>query len=122
MEDSTHAGNGAGAATPHSLEQLLLAGVGWFALGAEAADHLADELAKRVGVNRDEMRGAVRDTISSWRHDVDRVGNLRSEAGEKLLQRLGVVRREETDDLALRIAQLEHRVRLLERPGGQPAA
>ena len=32
------------------------------------------------------------------------------------MRRLGVVRREEADDLALRVAQLEHRVRLLETP------
>ena len=47
-----------------------------------------------LGVNRDEMRGAVRDTISTWRHDIDRVGNLRSEVGEKAMQRLGILRRE----------------------------
>jgi hypothetical protein len=32
------------------------------------------------------------------------------------MRRLGLVRREEADDLALRVAQLEHRVRLLETP------
>jgi hypothetical protein len=36
------------------------------------------------------------------------------EATERTLKRLGVVRRDELDDLALRVAQLEHRVRLLE--------
>ena len=116
-----HEENGAGTA-PRSLEQLLLAGIGWVSVGAEAVDELADEIAKRVGVNRAEMRKAVRDTISSWRHDIDRVGNLRSEAGDRALQRVGLVRREEVDDLTLRIAQLEHRMRLLERPDAPPAA
>jgi polyhydroxyalkanoate synthesis regulator phasin len=122
MEEPTHEANGAGTAAPRSLEQLLLAGIGWVSIGAEAADELADEIARRVGANRNEMRNAVRDTVSSWRHDVDRIGNLRSEVGERALQRLGLVRREEVDDLALRIAQLEHRMRLLERPDPQPAA
>ena len=40
----------------------------------------------------------------------------RSEASDRAMRRLGVVRREEADDLALRVAQLEHRVRLLETP------
>jgi polyhydroxyalkanoate synthesis regulator phasin len=122
MEEPGHAANGAGSTEPRSLEQVLLAGIGWVSLGAEAADQLADELAKRVGVNRDEMRGAVRDTVSSWRNDVDRLGNLRSDAGERVLRRLGLVRREEADDLTLRIAQLEHRMRLLERGDTRPPA
>jgi polyhydroxyalkanoate synthesis regulator phasin len=120
--EPTQAANGAGATGQRSLEQLLLAGIGWVSLGAEAADQLADELGKRVGVNRDEMRAAVRDTVSSWRHDVERLGNLRSETRERALQRLGLVRREEADELALSVAQLEHRVRLLERGDGPPAA
>ena len=86
MEEHMHEENGAGTA-PRSLEQLLLAGIGWVSVGAEAVDQLADEIAKRVGVNRAEMRKAVRDTISSWRHDIDRVGNLRSEVGDRALQR-----------------------------------
>jgi polyhydroxyalkanoate synthesis regulator phasin len=97
------------------LSELLLAGIGWATLGVEAADELADDLARRVGVERDEMRSAVRDTIRSWRADAERVGTRRDEAFERVLQKSGLARREEVDDLALRIAQLEHRLRLLER-------
>ena len=114
--DTDHvSGNGA---EPGSLEQLLLAGVGWLSLGAEAVEQLADELAKRVGIERDEMRSAVRDTISSWKAEAERVGEKRSEASDRVIARLGLVRREEVDDLELRLAQLEHRLRLLERPAG----
>jgi polyhydroxyalkanoate synthesis regulator phasin len=97
------------------LGQLLLAGIGWASLTAEAADELADDLSRRVGIERDEMRNAVRDTLTSWRRDVERMGTSRAEALDRALARLGVVRREEHDDLALRVAQLEHRVKLLER-------
>jgi polyhydroxyalkanoate synthesis regulator phasin len=116
MDETNGAVHGAEEAGPRSLEQLLLAGLGWISLGAEAADEIADELAKQVGVDRNEMRRAVRDTVSSWRHDIDRVGNIRSDATEKAVRQLGLVRREEADDLTLRVAQLEHRLRLLERP------
>jgi hypothetical protein len=34
---------------------------------------------------------------------------------ERALGRAGLARREEVEDLALRVAQLEHRLRLLER-------
>ncbi len=108
--------DGNGTREARGLEQLLLAGLGWLSLTAEAADDVADDLARRVGVDRDAMRGAVRDTITSWRREAEHVGSLPSEASEKALRRLGLVRREEADDMALRIAQLEHRVRLLEKP------
>jgi polyhydroxyalkanoate synthesis regulator phasin len=104
-----------GTAQPRSLEQLLLAGLGWVSLTAEAADDLADDLARRVGIGRDEMRDAVRDAVASWRGEAERISSLPSEASEKAFQRLGLVRREEAEDLALRVAQLEHRVRLLEK-------
>ena len=113
-----------GTTGSRSLEQLLLAGLGWAALTVEAADDVADDLARRVGIDRDEMRNAVRDAVASWRAEAERLGSFPSEASEKAFQRLGLVRREEAEDLALRVAQLEHRVRLLERPsrlsGGLP--
>ncbi len=97
------------------LSELLLAGVGWATLGVEAADELADDLARRVGVDRDEMRSALKDTVRAWRADAERVGTRRDEALDRVLQKSGLARREELDDLALRIAQVEHRLRLLER-------
>jgi polyhydroxyalkanoate synthesis regulator phasin len=98
-----------------SLSELLLAGVGWASLGLEAAEEMADELAHRVGVDRDAMRTAVQDTIASWRSELERLGVRRDEAVDRALAKTGLVRREEVDDLALRVAQLEHRLRLLER-------
>jgi polyhydroxyalkanoate synthesis regulator phasin len=110
-------GNGS-TSTPgaHSLEQLLLAGLGWLSLTAEAADDIAEDLAQRVGVEPARMREAVRATFASLRRDAERAGSLPSDASERALKRLGLVRRDEVDDLGLRLAQLEHRVRLLEKP------
>ena len=105
-----------GTAETRSLEQLLLAGLGWASLTVEAAEDVADDLARRVGIDRDAMRDAVRDAVASWRAEAERIGELPSDASDRALRRLGLVRREEADDLALRVAQLEHRVRLLEKP------
>jgi polyhydroxyalkanoate synthesis regulator phasin len=99
------------------ISELLLAGIGWASLGLEAADELADDLARRVGVDRGAMRAAVQDTVDSWRAELERLGARRDEAVERALAKTGLVRREELEDLALRVAQLEHRVRLLERDG-----
>ena len=100
---------------PRPLSELLLAGIGWASLGIEAVDELADDVARRVGVERDEMRAALRDTLASWRSEAERMGLRPSEATDKALTRLGLARREELEDLALRVAQLEHRLRLIER-------
>src|SRR3954454_10315400 len=109
------------AAEPRTFEQLLLAGFGWLSLTAEAPGDVADALARRVGIERDAMRNAVRDAVASWRAEAERLGSMPSDASDRAMRRLGVVRREEADDLALRVAQLEHRVRLLETPGSDLA-
>jgi polyhydroxyalkanoate synthesis regulator phasin len=97
------------------LSHLILAGLGAAATGVEALDELADDLARRLGVDREAARSSVRDTIASWRGEAERLGGRHDEAIERVLERVGVVRRAEVEDLQLRVAQLEHRVRLLER-------
>ena len=99
---------------PRPVSELLLAGIGFATLGFEAADDLADDLSRRLGVDRGAMRGAVRDTLQAWRNEAERLGVRRDEAFERALAKAGLVRREEMEDLALRVAQLEHRIRLLE--------
>ena len=103
------------AREPHPVSELLLAGIGWATMSAEAMEQTADDLARRVGVDRDAMRDAVRDTVASWRAELERLGARRDEALERTLAKAGLARREEVEDLALRVAQLEHRLRLLER-------
>ena len=97
-----------------SLEQLGLAAVGAVSLTAEKADALADELADRGGMRRDEARAFVRDLASRWRGDAVRVGERTGAGLHGALRQLGLVLREEYEELELRVAQLEHRLRLLE--------
>jgi polyhydroxyalkanoate synthesis regulator phasin len=106
-------GNGAGP-DRGPIETAILAGVGWAALTAGAADDLADDLARLVGLERDDLRRVVRETVASWRRDAERAGFGPDELIDRVIAKLRLVQREETDDLALRVAQLEHRVRLLE--------
>lgn len=100
---------------PRPVSELLLAGLGFASLGAEAAEELADDLARRVGVDRDAMRNAVRDTFDAWRAEAERLGVRRDEVVERSLEKAGIARREDVEDLGLRVAQLEHRLRLVER-------
>jgi polyhydroxyalkanoate synthesis regulator phasin len=97
-----------------AVEQLGLAAVGAVSLTAEKADALADELAERGGMRRDEARAFVRDLASRWRGDAVRVGERTGAGLQGALRQLGLVVREEYEELELRVAQLEHRLRLLE--------
>ena len=62
------------------------------------------------------LRQLVDELGAQLRTGVDRLGGLPKETGERLAYELGLVRREEFESLELRVAQLEHRLRLLEGP------
>jgi polyhydroxyalkanoate synthesis regulator phasin len=97
------------------IETLTLAGIGALAVAAGRADDLADDLAGRLGVDRDEMRAALGDALGAWRREARRLGSSTTGAAAKVAEELGVARQDVVDDLQLRVAQLEHRLKLLER-------
>jgi polyhydroxyalkanoate synthesis regulator phasin len=106
----------AGRASDRSpLETLTLAGLGAVALAAQRGDDLADELARRVGVERDELRAALADVVAGWRREVGRLGDSTGDAAAHVGAELGIASRETVEALELRVAQLEHRLALLER-------
>jgi polyhydroxyalkanoate synthesis regulator phasin len=100
------------------VKRVLLALVGAVALTAERADELADTLAARGGMSRDEVRGWIEESTTRWRGDAVRAGERAGATLHSVLRELGLVTRDEWDELELRVAQLEHRVRLVET---QPA-
>jgi len=97
------------------LETLSLAGLGAIALVAQHADELASEIATRVGVERDEVRAAIVDVVDSWRREAVRLGESGGSMAAKAASELGAASRDAVSDLELRVAQLEHRLKLLER-------
>ena len=101
-----------------AVERLGLAALGAVALTAERADSLADELAAKGGMRRDEARELIDQATSRWRGEAVRMGERAGAGLEGLFQQLGLVTRAELDELELRVAQLEHRLRLLE---GEPS-
>jgi polyhydroxyalkanoate synthesis regulator phasin len=103
------------------VERLLLAGVGAVSLTAERAEALAEELADKGGLRKDEARAMIDDATARWRGEAGRVGERASAALESLFEELGLVTKDDYEELELRIAQLEHRLRLLEEPREQPA-
>ena len=98
------------------VRQLALAVLGAAALTAERVDELAESLAEHGGLRKDEVRGWIEDTTARWRGDAVRLSERAGETVQGALRELGLVTSEEWDELELRVAQLEHRLRLLESP------
>jgi polyhydroxyalkanoate synthesis regulator phasin len=96
------------------VERLALAGVGAVALTTDRADQLARDLADRGDLRRDEVRQAIEDAMVRWRGDATRLTERAGESFQTLFDQLGIVTREAYDELELRVAQLEHRLRLAE--------
>jgi polyhydroxyalkanoate synthesis regulator phasin len=105
-----------------SAERLLLAAFGALSLSAERIDGLADRLSELGGVRRDEARSALEELQARWRGDAVRLSERTGKTLERLFQELGLVSRREQEELELRVAQLEHRLRLVEGAQTAPAA
>ena len=97
------------------LETAALAGVGALALAARRVDELTDELGKRVGADPNDLRDALADALDSWGREARRLGDTTSDAAGRLTEELGIATRDAVRELELRVAQLEHRLKLLER-------
>jgi polyhydroxyalkanoate synthesis regulator phasin len=95
-------------------EKLVLAGVGAVALTAERADELAEELSARGGLSREGARSLVEELVGRWRSESARLGERTGAGLTGLFRELGLVQRDELEELELRLAQLEHRLQLLE--------
>jgi len=96
------------------VERLALVGVGAAALTAERIDALATALAERGGIRREEARETISSLASRWRGDSARLGERAGVGLSGLFRELGLVTRDEHEELELRVAQLEHRLRLVE--------
>ena len=102
-------------------EELLLAGVGAVAITKERADELVEELSTKGKLTRDDARDLVDEALGRWRGDAMRVGERASLTLSSFFRELGLVTRREYEELELRLAQLEHRLRLVEgRPDPPP--
>ncbi len=82
--------------------------------GAEPERDALDRLVAQLGVRLDEARSLLDDATSRWRGDAVRVGEGTRRILQDLARELGLVTRDNWDELELRVAQLEHRLRLLE--------
>ena len=68
--------------------------------------------------SQDQVRAWIDDATSRWRGEAARVGERAGATMHAVLRELGLVTRADWDDLELRVAQLEHRLRLVENEPG----
>jgi polyhydroxyalkanoate synthesis regulator phasin len=78
-----------------------------------------DRVVTMLGLRLDEARALLDDVTSRWRGDALRVGEGSKRRLQDVARELGLVTREEWDELELRVAQIEHRLRLLEDGNSQ---
>jgi polyhydroxyalkanoate synthesis regulator phasin len=95
-------------------ERLALAAVGAVALTTDRIEALAEELSSRGAMTRDEARNTIGELAERWRSEGARLGERAGAGLAGLFRELGLVTREEWEELELRVAQLEHRLRLVE--------
>ncbi len=62
------------------------------------------------------LRQLVEELGAQLRASAGKLGDLPQETGDRLARELGLVTREELAALELRVAQVEHRLKLLEQP------
>ena len=97
------------------VERMLLAAIGAVALTRDRAEELADELAERGTMSRDEARDAIDDVTGRWRRDASHLGGRAGSSLGGVFRDVGIVPRRDYEELELRLAQLEHRLKLLEK-------
>ena len=77
-----------------------------------------------IGLRVDDARSLLDAATSRWRGDTLRISEGTKRRLQDVFRELGLVTREEWDELELRIAQVEHRLRLVEdgpRQANDPA-
>ena len=73
-------------------------------------------MAERDSSSAFALRQLVEELAAQLRAGVEKLGDLPQETGDRLARELGLVTHEEFQSLELRLAQLEHRLKLLEKP------
>jgi polyhydroxyalkanoate synthesis regulator phasin len=104
------------------LERTLLLALGAAALTRERVQEVVDEVVRRGELSRREGKELVDDLMT---RATDQGSGLRERFDadvQDLFRRWGLATRGEWEDLNLKVAQLEHRLSLLEGETGAPVA
>ncbi len=87
---------------------------------AEPGNDSLERLISLLGPRLDELRALLDELSTRWRGDALRVGEGSRRRVQDVARELGLVTRDDWDELELRVAQLEHRLRLVEDERDRP--
>ncbi len=100
------------------IEQAVLVSIGAAALTRERAEAAVAELVRKGQIGGDEGKRVVDRLMENVRSGAEGAGGgivSKLESGVKgVLHEVGLATRSETEDLEIRLAELEHRISLLE--------
>ena len=96
------------------IDRLGLAAFGVVVLTAERAEQLAGEISRRGGMSAGEARTLVEEATLRWRGGGADLGRANGSRAPGRAARAGALTRDDFEELELRVAQLEHRLRLVE--------
>lgn len=109
------------------IEQAVLVSIGAAAITRERAEAAVADLVRKGQIGGDEGKKVVDRLMENVRAGAEGTGSgivSKVESGVRgVLHEVGIATRSETEDLDLRLAELEHRIGLLEAAAGVgPAA
>jgi polyhydroxyalkanoate synthesis regulator phasin len=118
-----------GSTLRDAIERIALVGLGAASLTADRAEELAEALEDRGLARREDVREVLDELRERWRGETARLGERAGDGVQALLAGLGIMGggaaagavgggRERIDEIELRLAQIEHRLRLVEAGQG----
>ncbi len=96
------------------IERTFLAGMGAAALTKDRIQDLVEDLVSKGQMNAEEGREVVDRIVTRSREEARSILKKADSSLHDAYRGLGLGSKEELEELALRVDQLEHRVRLLE--------
>jgi len=102
-----------------AIEQTIMVSIGAASLTRERAQAVVDELVRRGTLGAEEGRAMVDRLMLRVRGEAGTSPGVVGRVEEGLrgvMREVGVVTRPEVEDIELRLAALEHRIKLLESP------
>ena len=96
------------------IERTFLAGMGAAALTKDRIQDLVEELVSRGQINAEEGRDVVERLVARSRDEARTVLKKADSSLRGAYRELGLGSRRDVEEMALRLEQLEHRVKLLE--------
>lgn len=92
------------------FRKAVLLGLGLVSLTRERAEEVVDELIKRGEVNNEEKFKLVDKLMKEAARQEEELGKRIKEALHKLVNQMGLVTREEMEEISRRLEQLEKRI------------